>query len=65
MSGLYVQLFSIHGFIRGKSPELGRDADTNIQLDKHHFGLLGLLPVAIVFSALHIVYIVYGDLCVL
>jgi len=30
--GLYVQLFSIHGLIRGESPELGRDADTGGQV---------------------------------
>lgn len=30
--GLYVQLFSIHGLIRGVSPELGRDADTGGQV---------------------------------
>lgn len=30
--GLYVQLFSIHGLIRGFSPELGRDADTGGQV---------------------------------
>lgn len=29
--GLYIQLFSIHGLIRGSSPELGRDADTGGQ----------------------------------
>lgn len=31
-SGLYIQLFSIHGLIRGVSPELGRDADTGGQV---------------------------------
>jgi len=31
-SGLYIQLFSIHGLIRGESPELGRDADTGGQV---------------------------------
>lgn len=31
-SGLYIQLFSIHGLIRGESPELGRDADTGGQI---------------------------------
>ncbi len=31
-SGLYIQLFSVHGLIRGKSPELGRDADTGGQV---------------------------------
>ncbi|HIJ89358.1 MAG: HAD-IIB family hydrolase [Desulfobulbaceae bacterium] len=31
-SGLYIQLFSIHGLIRGTSPELGRDADTGGQV---------------------------------
>ncbi|MEN8189288.1 MAG: HAD-IIB family hydrolase [Thermodesulfobacteriota bacterium] len=30
--GLYIQLFSIHGLIRGNSPELGRDADTGGQV---------------------------------
>ena len=30
-AGLYIQLFSIHGLIRGESPELGRDADTGGQ----------------------------------
>ncbi len=30
--GLYIQLFSIHGLIRGISPELGRDADTGGQI---------------------------------
>ena len=30
--GLYIQLFSIHGLIRGVSPELGRDADTGGQV---------------------------------
>lgn len=30
--GLYFQLFSIHGLIRGKAPELGRDADTGGQV---------------------------------
>lgn len=29
--GLYIQLFSIHGLIRGESLELGRDADTGGQ----------------------------------
>ncbi|MEN8136340.1 MAG: HAD-IIB family hydrolase [Thermodesulfobacteriota bacterium] len=29
--GLYIQLFSIHGLIRGETPELGRDADTGGQ----------------------------------
>lgn len=28
---LYIQLFNIHGLIRGKNPELGRDADTGGQ----------------------------------
>ncbi|MBU0729308.1 MAG: HAD-IIB family hydrolase [Proteobacteria bacterium] len=32
ISGLYIQLFSIHGLIRGRSPELGRDADTGGQV---------------------------------
>ncbi len=31
-NGLYLQLFSIHGLIRGKAPELGRDADTGGQV---------------------------------
>ena len=31
-SGLYIQLFSVHGLIRGTSPELGRDADTGGQV---------------------------------
>ncbi len=31
-SGLYLQLFSVHGLIRGNSPELGRDADTGGQI---------------------------------
>lgn len=30
--GLYVQLFSIHGLIRGESPQLGYDADTGGQV---------------------------------
>jgi sucrose-phosphate synthase len=30
-SGLYIQLFNIHGLIRGKNLELGRDADTGGQ----------------------------------
>ncbi len=30
--GLYLQLFSIHGLIRGSGPELGRDADTGGQV---------------------------------
>lgn len=29
---MYIQLFSLHGLIRGKSPELGRDADTGGQV---------------------------------
>ena len=29
---MYIQLFSIHGLIRGNSPELGRDADTGGQV---------------------------------
>ncbi len=29
---MYIQLFSIHGLIRGESPELGRDADTGGQV---------------------------------
>ena len=31
-SGLYIMSFSIHGLIRGNSPELGRDADTGGQV---------------------------------
>lgn len=31
-TGLYIQLFSIHGLIRGENPELGRDADTGGQV---------------------------------
>ncbi|MCG6894249.1 MAG: HAD-IIB family hydrolase [Desulfobacteraceae bacterium] len=31
-SGLYVQLFSVHGLIRGDNLELGRDADTGGQV---------------------------------
>jgi sucrose-phosphate synthase len=31
-SKLYIALFSIHGLIRGRSPELGRDADTGGQV---------------------------------
>lgn len=30
--GFYIQLFSVHGLIRGDSPELGRDADTGGQV---------------------------------
>ncbi|MDZ7642157.1 MAG: HAD-IIB family hydrolase [Desulfurivibrio sp.] len=30
--GLYVMMFSIHGLVRGSSPELGRDADTGGQV---------------------------------
>ena len=30
--GLYIVLLSIHGLIRGKNPELGRDADTGGQV---------------------------------
>lgn len=29
---LYLQLYSIHGLVRGQSPELGRDADTGGQI---------------------------------
>ncbi len=29
--GLYIQLYSIHGLIRGQNLELGRDADTGGQ----------------------------------
>jgi len=32
IKGLYIQLFSIHGLIRGFDPELGRDADTGGQV---------------------------------
>ena len=28
----YIQLYSIHGLIRGNNPELGRDADTGGQV---------------------------------
>ena len=31
-NGIYIQLFSIHGLIRGHDPELGRDADTGGQV---------------------------------
>lgn len=31
-SGLYIQLFSVHGLVRGEAPELGRDADTGGQV---------------------------------
>lgn len=31
-SGLYIQMFSIHGLVRSDSPELGRDADTGGQV---------------------------------
>ena len=30
--GLFIQLYSIHGLIRGNNPELGRDADTGGQI---------------------------------
>ncbi len=30
--GLYIQLFSVHGLIRGTAPELGRNADTGGQV---------------------------------
>ena len=30
--GLYLQLFSLHGLIRGHAPEMGRDADTGGQV---------------------------------
>jgi sucrose-phosphate synthase len=30
--GLYLMLFSLHGLIRGRNPELGRDADTGGQV---------------------------------
>ncbi|MFZ5774704.1 MAG: HAD-IIB family hydrolase [Thermodesulfobacteriota bacterium] len=30
--GMYIQLFSLHGLIRGTDPELGRDADTGGQV---------------------------------
>lgn len=29
---LYIQMFSVHGLVRGESPELGRDADTGGQV---------------------------------
>lgn len=32
IKGLYIQLYSIHGLIRGFDPELGRDADTGGQV---------------------------------
>ncbi len=31
-TGLYIQLYSIHGLIRSKNPEFGRDADTGGQI---------------------------------
>ena len=31
-NGIYIQLFSVHGLIRGESPELGYDADTGGQV---------------------------------
>ncbi len=31
-SGLYIQLYSVHGLIRGNDPEYGRDADTGGQI---------------------------------
>ena len=31
-AGLYIALISVHGLIRGQSPELGRDADTGGQI---------------------------------
>ncbi|THB74854.1 MAG: HAD-IIB family hydrolase [Desulfobulbaceae bacterium] len=31
-NGTYIQLFSVHGLIRGDTPELGRDADTGGQV---------------------------------
>ena len=31
-NGLYIQLYSIHGLIRGQNLELGRDADTGGQI---------------------------------
>ena len=31
-NGLYIQMFSVHGLIRGVDPELGRDADTGGQV---------------------------------
>ena len=30
--GLYIQMFSVHGLVRGEAPELGRDADTGGQV---------------------------------
>ncbi|MDF1613577.1 HAD-IIB family hydrolase [Desulfurivibrio dismutans] len=32
LENLYVQMFSIHGLVRGEAPELGRDADTGGQV---------------------------------
>ena len=32
MSGYYIQLFSPHGLIRFKDPEIGRDKDTGGQV---------------------------------
>ncbi len=32
MKGIYIQLFSVHGLVRGEAPELGRDADTGGQV---------------------------------
>ncbi|MBW2472601.1 MAG: glycosyltransferase, partial [Deltaproteobacteria bacterium] len=39
---LYIQLFSLHGLIRGNGPELGRDADTGGQV-KYVLELAGAL----------------------
>jgi sucrose-phosphate synthase len=30
--GLYIQMFSLHGLVRGENPEMGRDADTGGQI---------------------------------
>ena len=40
--GLYIQLFSIHGLIRGHDQEMGRDADTGGQV-KYVLELAGAL----------------------
>ncbi len=40
--GLYIQLYSLHGLIRGKELELGRDADTGGQI-KYVFELASML----------------------
>ncbi len=41
-NGLYIQLYSIHGLIRGTELELGRDADTGGQT-KYVFELANML----------------------